>query len=276
MSGRVWYYVRCLRHDTSVRQHYPCRNQAPSTCFNDVKLEQNKHKRYQLSLHEWLLWKTGAFICIVTITVRLLYWCFTAIRLFSCHFGRGQLSYPHCSWASLLGSLPILSLSACSFASNWQLPFLNQRKGENGHRVCFFFHDQSPRKNVAGRHDQTRDRPHTRRTPIRSSYATSAITVRMYSFKEIKSNKYYLLIYLYQWFVHALSGIYGNQSTPQWSNEAIRDYLPVQVVCVIHKHLPIIRHGHCRLSRQKCSKLMCIKWICHFSRASGMQPIKFD
>ena len=33
----------------------------------------------------------------------------------------------HCSWASLLGSLPVLS--AYSFASNWQLPFLNQQEG---------------------------------------------------------------------------------------------------------------------------------------------------
>ena len=45
------------------------------------------------------------------------------------------LTYPHCSWASLLGSLPVLS--AHSFASNWQLPFLNQWKGENGCRNYF-------------------------------------------------------------------------------------------------------------------------------------------
>ena len=36
---------------------------------------------------------------------------------------------------SLLGCLPVLS--AHSFASNWQLPFLNQRKGENGRRNYF-------------------------------------------------------------------------------------------------------------------------------------------
>ena len=50
-------------------------------------------------------------------------------------FGRGQLSCPHCSWASLLGGLPVLS--AHSFASNLQLRFLNQRKGQNG-RINFF------------------------------------------------------------------------------------------------------------------------------------------
>ena len=50
------------------------------------------------------------------------------------------------SRASLLGSLPVLS--AHSYASNWQMPFLNQRKGENGFR--FFFMIKSPRKNVPG------------------------------------------------------------------------------------------------------------------------------
>ena len=33
-------------------------------------------------------------------------------------------------------------------------------------------HDQSPQKNVAGREDRTRDRPHIRRTCIRTSYRT--------------------------------------------------------------------------------------------------------
>ena len=60
---------------------------------------------------------------------------FYGLPHFSGHFGHGQLTYPHCSWASLLGSLPVLS--AHSFASNWQLPFLNQRKGENGGRNYF-------------------------------------------------------------------------------------------------------------------------------------------
>ena len=46
----------------------------------------------------------------------LLCWCFTALQHLSGHFGRGQLTYPQCSWASLLGSLPVLS--AHYFASN--------------------------------------------------------------------------------------------------------------------------------------------------------------
>ena len=41
--------------------------------------------------------------------------CFTALQHILRHFGCGQLAYPHCSWASLLGSLPVLT--AHSFAS---------------------------------------------------------------------------------------------------------------------------------------------------------------
>ena len=42
--------------------------------------------------------------------------CFTALQHILGHFGRGQLTLPHCSWASLLGSFPVLT--AHSFASN--------------------------------------------------------------------------------------------------------------------------------------------------------------
>ena len=67
--------------------------------------------------------------------IYLLWSCFTTLQHFSGHFEHGQLTYLHCSWASLLGSLALLS--AHSFTSNWQLPFLNQRKGENGRRNYF-------------------------------------------------------------------------------------------------------------------------------------------
>ena len=43
-------------------------------------------------------------------------WCYMALRHILGHFRRSQLTQPHCSWASLLGSLPVLS--AHSFASN--------------------------------------------------------------------------------------------------------------------------------------------------------------
>ena len=74
----------------------------------------------------------------------LLSWCFAALRHILGHFGRGQLTRPHCSWASLLGSLRVLS--AHSSASSWQLLILNQRKGENGRRNIFM--TKSQRKNV--------------------------------------------------------------------------------------------------------------------------------
>ena len=71
--------------------------------------------------------------CCVCLVV--LCWCFTALRHFSGHFGRGQLTYPHCTWASLLGSLPVLS--AHSFASNWQLPILNLFFSQVGYFACY-------------------------------------------------------------------------------------------------------------------------------------------
>ena len=92
-------------------------------------------------------------LCLCSITCEIIggfdqiFWfdfCFTALQHILGHFGRGQLTYPHCSWASLLGSLPVLS--AHSFASNWQLLFLNQWKRENGRRNVFM--TKSPRKNV--------------------------------------------------------------------------------------------------------------------------------
>ena len=36
-----------------------------------------------------------------------------------------QLTYPHCSWAGCLSGWPVLS--GHTFASNWQLPYLNQQ-----------------------------------------------------------------------------------------------------------------------------------------------------
>ena len=93
---------------------------------------------------------------------------FMALQHISGHFGCGQLPYPHSSWANLLGSLPVLS--AHSFASNWQLPFLNKGKRENGRRN--FFHDQVSTKECAGRGDRTRGRLHAKRTCFRSSYRT--------------------------------------------------------------------------------------------------------
>ena len=78
--------------------------------------------------------------------VSWLYYCFTALWHILGHFKCGQLANPHCSWASLLDSLPVLG--AHSLASNWQLPFLNQRKGENGRTI--FFITKSPQKNVSG------------------------------------------------------------------------------------------------------------------------------
>ena len=42
--------------------------------------------------------------------------CIIALQNILGHFERSQLAYPHCSWASLLGSLPVLGIH--SFANN--------------------------------------------------------------------------------------------------------------------------------------------------------------
>ena len=79
-------------------------------------------------------------------------------------FRAWSVNLPHCSWASLLGSLPVLS--AHSFASNWQLLFLNQRKRENERRNLFM--TKSPRKNVPDMGIELG--AHAKRTGFRSSY----------------------------------------------------------------------------------------------------------
>ena len=94
-----------------------------------------------------ILTPSGGLCIALTSTTSFLFNCFKLATAASCkvvvvlppfhtfHFRSGQLTYPHCSWASLLCSLPVLT--AQSFTNNWQLPFLNQRKGENGRRNYF-------------------------------------------------------------------------------------------------------------------------------------------
>ena len=117
------------------------------------------------------------------------------LRHFSCHFGHRLLNYSHCSWASLLNNSPVLR--AHSFANNWQLPFLKQRRylvlilspvtdncpswiSGRERMAVEIISFQSPRKNVAGREDRTSDSPHTRRTRIRPCYRA-----RYFFFSEI-------------------------------------------------------------------------------------------
>ena len=63
------------------------------------------------------------------------YWfiyCFTALQHYYGHFEHGLLTCQHCSWEGFLSGQPVLSAHTCTFASNWQLLYLNQRQGENG------------------------------------------------------------------------------------------------------------------------------------------------
>ena len=81
-------------------------------------------------LKELLLWgwvngvKPGMWVTCLFV------WSFKSSQHVEC----SQFTYSQSSWAGppLLSSKPVLS--AHIFASNWQLPVLNQRKGENGCR----------------------------------------------------------------------------------------------------------------------------------------------
>ena len=71
--------------------------------------------------------------------------CIIFLRPILGHFERGQLVYPHCSRASLLGNLPVLS--AHSFAC-----------GRERMVVDCLFHYQISTKECAGHEDRTRER----------------------------------------------------------------------------------------------------------------------
>ena len=88
--------------------------------------------------------KFGLFKSYVVVVVLVFYSPSTLFRSFP-----SQLTYPHCSWTSLLGSLPVLG--AYFFASS--CPSWISRRKRMAEKL---FHDQSPRKNVAGHaSDQT-------------------------------------------------------------------------------------------------------------------------
>ena len=63
-----------------------------------------------------------------------------ALRHILGHFGRGQLTKPHCSWASLLGSLPVPCLSPVTD----NCPSLISGRVENGRRFFFFMTKSQP------------------------------------------------------------------------------------------------------------------------------------
>ena len=54
---------------------------------------------------------TSMPICHTFWLVSWLYYCFTVLRHILGHLERGQLAYPHRSWASLIGNLPVLTVN---------------------------------------------------------------------------------------------------------------------------------------------------------------------
>ena len=92
-------------------------------------------------------------------------------------FRRGQLASPHCSWTSLLGSLPVMS--AHSFTSNWRLSLLNQRKGGTG-CINYFMTNlhEIMLPDVSGL-NPWRDCQHIKQTCIRPSYQAQQVIMWM-------------------------------------------------------------------------------------------------
>ena len=72
-------------------------NQLPIFLLRSLQIDQENH-----SVQQFLQYLDPSVIVVVVLV-------FYALRHFSCHLGRGQLTYPHCSWANLIGSLPVLS-----------------------------------------------------------------------------------------------------------------------------------------------------------------------
>ena len=83
------------------------------------------------------------------------------------HVEHGQFTKPHFYLAGLVLKA-VNQYCAHSFARNWQLTFLNQRKGENDRRKYFII--QSPRKNVADPVGSKRNRLITSRMRIQLSH----------------------------------------------------------------------------------------------------------
>ena len=72
----------------------------------------------------------------ITLSQNLLYWCFTAIPNFFGHFGPGQLTYPHCSWAGLVHILSPVTGNYPSWISGRERKALEIISWPNSTKEC--------------------------------------------------------------------------------------------------------------------------------------------
>ena len=101
-----------------------------------LKLRSNRQLVGELSVNGAILIGTWAGKMNLLLLWLSSCWFFTAHRHFSGHFGCSQFTYPHCSWASLLGSLPVLS--AHYFAGKWHCPsWIRGREREAVEIICW-------------------------------------------------------------------------------------------------------------------------------------------
>ena len=124
----IYFHIPCVRTGKALARLRECAG-APEPSLvvyvicTIISLAGSIHDTLTLhSIGHGTEWKTDGD----SLMLFLLCWCFTALRYFSGHFGRGQSAYPHRSWAGLLGTLPVISThsSISSWHSENELPFL--------------------------------------------------------------------------------------------------------------------------------------------------------
>ena len=143
-----WDYKRFRTLKISILNHEH-RATATSTFKSGVLAYSNASKRYRRNGKQCRPWSNSEeaeHICPKTYAGWLVVLVFYSPSTHFRSFQARSVNLATLSWANLLGSVPVLS--AHLFPSNWQIPFLNRRKGENSCRNIFM--TKSQQKNVAG------------------------------------------------------------------------------------------------------------------------------
>ena len=106
---------KTIDHTLSKVKVYKKTLKKPETLWHRLYPTEPFHTDYTQAHH--LRFQSRIHYNIIDAAMLWFGFCFTALQHILGHFERGQLPLPHCSWASLLGSLPVLS-GVHSFASN--------------------------------------------------------------------------------------------------------------------------------------------------------------
>ena len=125
LSDREFWFLCATRLHNSSKRYGLCAVSL-KVCYQDASSKYPQHM---------FTWGDKANIYLDTPLICLC-WGFTAQSTPWGLAERGQFTWPHFYWAGLVLQA-VNQYCAQSFARNWQLPFLNQRKGENSRRKYF-------------------------------------------------------------------------------------------------------------------------------------------